>query len=99
MNGGGIPQSRKNQKKVKNLKEELKKRGNVVAKLTNKQRDEQITWLTSQVTNMSRLLATYIEYKGDSVDFQKHLIDLNEEIKKKAQNDTNNTSKVDSKEG
>ena len=34
MNGGGIPQSRKNQKKVKNLKEELKKRGNVVAKLT-----------------------------------------------------------------
>ena len=96
MNGGGIPQSRKNQKKVKNLKEELKKRGNVVAKLTNKQRDEQITWLTSQVTNMSRLLATYIEYKGDSVDFQKHLIDLNKEIKKKAQNDTNNISKVDS---
>ena len=99
MNGGGIPQSRKNQKKVKNLKEELKKRGNVVAKLTNKQRDEQITWLTSQVTNMSRLLATYIEYKGDSVDFQKHLIDLNEEIKKKAQNDTSNASKVESKEG
>ena len=45
---------------------------------------------------MIRLLATYIEYKGDSVDFQKHLIDLNEEIKKKAQNDTNNISKVDS---
>ena len=67
-----------------------------MAKLTNKQRDEQITWLTSQVSNMNRILATYIEYKGDSVDFQKHLIDLNEEIKKKAQNDTNNISKVDS---
>ena len=67
-----------------------------MAKLTNKQRDEQITWLTGQIANMNRLLATYIEYKGDSVDFQKHLIDLNEEMKKKAQNDTNNISKVDS---
>ena len=66
-----------------------------MAKLTNKQRDDQITWLTSQATNMNRLLATYIEYKSDSVDFQKHLIDLNEEMKK-AQNDTSNTSKVDS---
>ena len=36
-----------------------------MAKLTNKQRDEQITWLTSQVSNMNRLLATYIEYRGD----------------------------------
>ena len=67
-----------------------------MAKLTNKQRDEQITWLTGQIANMNRLLATYIEYKGDSVDFQKLLIDLNEEMKKKAQNDSNNTSKVDS---
>ena len=70
-----------------------------MAKLTNKQRDQQITWLTSQVDNLNRLLATYIEYKGDSASFQKHLIDLNEEIKKKAQNDTSNASKVDSKEG
>ena len=67
-----------------------------MTKLTNKQRDQQITWLTSQVDNLNRLLATYIEYKGDSASFQKHLIDLNEEMKKKAQNDTNNTSKVDS---
>ena len=70
-----------------------------MTKLTNKQRDQQITWLTSQVDNLNRLLATYIEYKGDSASFQKHLIDLNEEMKKKAQNDTSNTSKVDSKEG
>ena len=70
-----------------------------MTKLTNKQRDQQITWLTSQVDNLNRLLATYIEYKGDSASFQKHLIDLNEEIKKKAQNDTSNASKVDSKEG
>ena len=67
-----------------------------MTKTTNKQRDEQITWLTGQMANMNRLLATYIEYKSDSVDFQKHLIDLNEEMKKKAQNDSNNTSKVDS---
>ena len=70
-----------------------------MTKLTNKQRDQQITWLTSQVDNLNRLLATYIEYKGDSANFQKYLIDLNEEMKKKAQNDTGNTSKVDSKEG
>ena len=67
-----------------------------MTKLTNKQRDQQITWLTSQVDNLNRLLATYIEYKGDSASFQKHLIDLNEEMKKKAQNDTSNTSQVDS---
>ena len=70
-----------------------------MAKLTNKQRDEQIVWLTSQVGNLNRILATYIEFKGDSVDFQKHLIDVNEELKKKVQNDTSDTSKVDSKEG
>ena len=70
-----------------------------MTKLTNKQRDQQITWLTSQVDNLNRLLATYIEYKGDSANFQKYLIDLNEEIKKTAQNDTSNASKVDSKQG
>ena len=70
-----------------------------MTKLTNKQRDQQITWLTGQIDNINRRLATYIEYKGDSASFQKHLIDLNEEMKKKAQNDSSNASKVDSKEG
>ena len=65
-----------------------------MTKLTNKQRDQQITWLTSQVDNLNRLLATYIEYKGDSANFQKYLIDLNEEMKKKAQNDTSAASEV-----
>ena len=57
-------------------------------KLTNKERDGQLQWLTSQVANLNRLLGVYVEYKGDSADFQKHLIDLNEEMKKKEQNDT-----------
>ena len=57
-------------------------------KPTNKERDQQLQWLTSQVANLNRLLGVYVEYKGDSADFQKHLIDLNEEMKKKEQNDT-----------
>ena len=57
-------------------------------KLTNKERDQQLQSLTSQVSNLNRLLGAYIGYKGDSADFQKHLIDLNEEMKKKEQNDT-----------
>ena len=57
-------------------------------KLTNKERDQQLQWLTSQVANLNRLLGVYVEYKGDGVDFQKHLIDINEEMKKKAENDT-----------
>jgi len=57
-------------------------------KLTNKERDQQLQWLTGQVANLNRLLGIYVEYKGDGADFQKHLIDLNEEMKKKEQNDT-----------
>ena len=65
-------------------------------KLTNKDRDQAIKWLTTQLTQLQRVFSAYIEYKKDSVDFQKHLIDLNEELKKKSVNDTSNTSKVDS---
>lgn len=65
-------------------------------KLTNKDRDQAIKWLTTQLTQLQRVFSAYIEYKKDSVDFQKHLIDLNEELKKKSENDTSNTSKVDS---
>ena len=57
-------------------------------KPTNKERDQQIQMLTTQMSQIHRLLGAYVEYKGDSVDFQKHLIDLNEEMKKKEQNDT-----------
>jgi len=62
-------------------------------KLTNKERDQQLQWLTGQVANLNRLLGIYVEYKGDGADFQKHLIDKNEELKKKAQNDTKTDTK------
>ena len=65
-------------------------------KLTNKDRDQAIKWLTTQLTQLQRVFSAYIDYKKDSFDFQKHLIDLNEELKKKSENDTSNTSKVDS---
>jgi hypothetical protein len=68
-------------------------------KLTNKERDQQLRWLTGQIQNMNTLFASYIEWRGLTADFQKHIIDLNEEIKKKAQDDSSNASEVDSKEG
>jgi hypothetical protein len=68
-------------------------------KLTNKERDQQLRWLTGQIQNMNTLFASYIEWRGLSADFQKHIIDLNEDIKKKAQDDSSNASEVDSKEG
>ena len=70
-----------------------------MAKLTNKERDQQLRWLTGQIQNMNSLFASYIEWRGLSADFQKHIIDLNEKLKKKAQNDTSADNKVDSKEG
>ena len=70
-----------------------------MAKLTNKERDQQLRWLTGQIQNMNSLFASYIEWRGLSADFQKHIIDLNEELKKKAQDDTSTDNKVDSKEG
>ena len=77
----------------------LIKKGKTMAKLTNKERDQQLRWLTGQIQNMNSLFASYIEWRGLSADFQKHIIDLNEELKKKAQNDTSADNKVDSKEG
>ena len=68
-------------------------------KLTNKERDQQLRWLTGQIHNMNSLFASYVEWRGLSADFQKHIIDLNEQIKKKAQDDTSADNKVDSKEG
>ena len=70
-----------------------------MAKLTNKERDQQLRWLTGQIQNINTLFASYVEWRGLSADFQKHIIDLNEEIKKKAQDDSSNASEVDSKEG
>ena len=57
-------------------------------KLTNKDRDTQIAWLTNMVSNNGKVFAAYLEYKGESADFQKFLIDFNENLKKGKQNDT-----------
>ena len=57
-------------------------------KLTNKERDQQLQFLTAQVANLNRLLGAYVDFQGNSADFQKHLIDLNEKIKKEGENGT-----------
>ena len=77
----------------------LIKKGKTMPKLTNKERDQQLRWLTSQIQNMNSLFASYVEWRGLSADFQKHIIDLNEKLKKKAQDDTSADNKVDTKEG
>tara|TARA_R100000773_G_C4106135_1_gene48584 strand:+ start:213 stop:404 length:192 start_codon:yes stop_codon:yes gene_type:complete len=59
-----------------------------VKKLTNKERDHQLQFLTAQVANLNRLLGAYVDFEGNSADFQKHLIDLNEKIKKEGENGT-----------
>ena len=59
-----------------------------MAKLTNKERDHQLQFLTAQVANLNRLLGAYVDFEGNSADFQKHLIDLNEKIKKEGENGT-----------
>ena len=59
-----------------------------MAKPTNKERDTQLAWLTGQISNLNRLFGAYVEFRGQSADFQKHLIDLNEKLKKEAKDDT-----------
>ena len=66
-------------------------------KLTKKDRDQQITWLTNSLIQTSRVLEEYIKFKGDNVDFKKRLVEISEE--EKAKNDSSNASKVDNKEG
>ena len=57
-------------------------------KITNKERDAQIAWLTNMVQNNGKLFAAYLEFKGEQIDFQKFLIDFNEKLKKEKENDT-----------
>ena len=57
-------------------------------KPTNKERDTQLAWLTGQINNLNKLFGAYIDYRGQSADFQKHLVDLNEKLKKEAKDDT-----------
>ena len=59
-----------------------------MAKLTNKERDKQISWLTNMIVNNGKVFAAYLEFKGESTDFQKFLVDFNEKLKKEKENDT-----------
>ena len=59
-----------------------------MAKLTNKERDKQISWLTNMIVNNGKVFAAYLEFKGEQTDFQKFLIDFNEKLKKEKENDT-----------
>ena len=45
-----------------------------MAKLTNKERDQQLRWLTGQIQNMNTLFASYVDWRGLSADFQKNII-------------------------
>ena len=61
-------------------------------KPTNKERDQQLSWLTQTLNKCFNILGAYIEFKGDDTEFKKFLLDKEEEMKKqqeaKAKNDT-----------
>jgi hypothetical protein len=50
-------------------------KGDNMAKITNKDRDQQIRFLTQSFVNLQKVVSLYIYFKGDDVDFKKHLID------------------------
>jgi hypothetical protein len=68
-------------------------KGDNMAKITNKDRDQQIRFLTQSFVNLQKVVSLYIDFKGDDVDFKKHLIDVQAKEKEMA-NDTeaNNTN-------
>ena len=61
-------------------------------KPTNKDRDQQLGWLTQTLNKCFNILGAYVEFKGDDTEFKKFLIDKEEEMKKqqeaKAKDDT-----------
>ena len=64
--------------------------------MTNKEIAQHLQKLHSIVNQISAVLQRYIEYKDDDANFRKHLIDLDEEYKKKQQaKESNNDSKDD----
>ena len=69
-------------------------------KITNKDRDQQLGYLTQTVSRCFNLLGAYIDFKGDDVEFKKFLIEKEAEAKKEMEkkNDTENAS-VSSGEG
>ena len=63
-------------------------------KITNKDRDQQLGYLTQTVSRCFNLLGAYIDFKGDDVEFKKFLIEKEAEAKKEMEkkNDTENAS-------
>ena len=66
-------------------------------KPTNKERDQQLGWLTQTLNKCFNILGAYIEFKGDDTEFKKFLLDKEEEMKKqqKEANATNDTKVSD----
>ena len=64
--------------------------------MTNNEITQHLQKLHSIVNQISAVLQRYIEFKDDDANFRKHLIDLDEEYKKKQQaKESNNDSKDD----
>ena len=65
-------------------------------RMTNNEITQHLQKLHSIVNQISAVLQRYIEFKDDDANFRKHLIDLDEEYKKKQQaKESNNDSKDD----
>ena len=64
-------------------------------KITNKDRDQQIGWLTQTLNRCFGILSTYIEFEGNDVEFKKYLVEKDAELKKKAEEE--NAAKNDNK--
>ena len=54
-------------------------------KLTNKEITQHLQQLHTICNQIGAVLQRYIEFKDDDANFRKHLIDLDEEYKKKQQ--------------
>ena len=44
--------------------------------------------MANMIVNNGKVFAAYLEFKGESTDFQKFLVDFNEKLKKEKENDT-----------
>ena len=62
-------------------------------KITNKDRDQQLGYLTNTLTRCFNVLGAYIEYKGDEVEFKKFLVEKDAEAKKKWEEKNKNDAK------
>ena len=62
-------------------------------KITNKDRDQQLGYLTNTLTRCFNVLGAYIEYKGDEVVVKKFLVEKDAEAKKKWEEKNKNDAK------